>query len=511
MTISLLHYDDDPFEIEDVRRKFQSETRYTLQSAMRESEVKDILAKSERIDVALLDAHSPLDSHELAGAHIAVLVREMFPESLIIMRSGDDASQTITSCLKAGADDFLSKKLSPSELVWRIDQSLRLHGLRHGQTRHLTNPEKLSSSINFVGSTLKNIEIRLQRIIDSAVSTVFVTGESGTGKEAVVDILESLIGKQTPLVRVNCGAINPSLLESELFGHARGAFTGAFADRQGLIETADGGWLFLDEIATLTPSAQIALLRAIENQEIRRVGASKSRKIQVRFISATNEDMDELVKLGRFRNDLWQRLCDLRIQLPPLRERIEEIPSMIEHFCAVMPGGPYQVTQAAMSVLSSSSWAQGNIRQLRNTLRAMTELHINKLLTPISIPKEILFGNEPKSEPLIEGMSPKEDMDVQDLEQDSISPPPLKGEDTNISVSLTWNPLEEGRYPALCDKLLVHMIVGYADLQQRTSIRGLARLLGFPRTSLGEKLKDILRSNNDLPEKFLVIMRTLGL
>jgi DNA-binding NtrC family response regulator len=193
-----------------------------------------------------------------------------------------------------------------------------------------------------------------------------------------------------PFVTVNCAALAPTLLEAELFGAVRGAYTGAQTDRRGVFEAAHRGWLFLDEVACLTTTAQAALLRAVENQEIVRVGDTRPIKVNVRILSATNEDLGALVAAGRFRRDLWQRLCETTLILPPLSARRQEIPELIDHLARELPGGPFEVTPVAKRLLADLDWRDGNIRQLRNCLRAMTEHQTNGILCPQAIPASYL-------------------------------------------------------------------------------------------------------------------------
>ena len=242
---------------------------------------------------------------------------------------------------------------------------------------------------------MRKICQRVPQIINSAISSVYIEGESGTGKEVVADLFGSF-ARNTPFVKLNCGSIAPSLLESELFGYVKGAFTGALSNKAGIIETASGGWVFLDEVASLSKSAQVALLRVLENQEVIRLGESHSRKINVRFIAASNVCLSHLVEEGKFRNDLWQRLCETEIILKPLRERRSEIPELIEYFCKNMRGGPYQIEKTAMNVLSQMPWDDGNVRELRNCLRAMTENQNNGILSPMGIPERILIKSKLK-------------------------------------------------------------------------------------------------------------------
>jgi len=312
-------------------------------------------------------------------------------------------------------------------------------------------------------------------------STVLITGESGTGKELVARAIhESSLRKDKPLVIVNCGAIPSELLEAELFGHVKGAFTGAANDKRGLFETASGGWIFLDEIATLSPSAQVALLRVLENQEVLRVGSTRPLPITVRVISATNESIQALVKDGRFRSDLWQRLREAEVALPPLCERPDEIPPLIAHFCKAMPGGPYQVSGPALEVLCNVGWREGNVRELRNCLRAMTELHVNKLLTPLAIPER--FWDEL-------GERPAGEVEKTSRAGRVVAAKPA----SDAPLELPWDVgAETHNYDHMTDLLLVAMARRLAGERGKVSLRGLAQTIGTSRSTLSGRLKALV-------------------
>ena len=248
-----------------------------------------------------------------------------------------------------------------------------------------------------VGQTLRKITQDLRAALASGVTAIHLCGETGTGKEVVAQALASMLSPQG-LISVNCGSIQPALLASELFGHCRGAFTDAKTDKLGIIECADNGWLFLDEIASLNQEMQASLLRVLEDGGYRRVGEAKKRVVNIRVLSATNVPIQQLVVRKQFRADLWQRLRELEINLPPLRERgREEIAELVEHFMAQMraKGTPYLLADSARSVLLDYDWCKGNARELRNCLRSMTIQQVRGMLTIRSFPQwfwEELYG-----------------------------------------------------------------------------------------------------------------------
>lgn len=468
--LKVLHLDDDPFELERMQRMLsdnQLGPQWEVQGVTRLNDYFPLLEKHQP-DVVILDIH--LSNDGSSGVQLVDETRRRQPNAVVLMCSAMDDVGTIANCLSLGADDFLSKRSDRAELNLRIHQSFQLARLKRGTTENQPVREKNRREPKGAGSTFDRIARRVPRILESAVSAVHVEGESGTGKEVVADLFASHLDETTPFVKVNCGAITPTLLESELFGHVRGAFTGALTDKKGLIEAASGGWIFLDEVASLSPSAQVALLRVLENQELRRVGATATIRVQVRVLSATNEPLKDLVSQGKFRRDLWQRLCETEIALPALRDRAEEIPTLIRHFCASMPGGPYQITETALEVLSNLPWKGGNIRELRNCLRAMTELHVNKLLTPIAIPERIWKQNE-------------EAAPTPTAEPDAPIVTPIGGMVLQVPARLPIH------FDTLADQLLLELIRKLTAGPGKTSLRKLAKEIGMSRSTLSGRLK----------------------
>ncbi|MCA2960321.1 MAG: sigma 54-interacting transcriptional regulator [Silvanigrellales bacterium] len=410
--LRVLHLDDNFAEIKKVRdalRDCAVGVAFDVRSVSSRTEFEGAL-KEESPDIAIVDVRLSEESGAEGeeGLRIVERLRAQNPGVVVIMCSSLDDVGTVKKSLLAGADDFLSKSCDRAHLSLRVANAYRLATLKRGLDTSQTSQEfesptsgtpedVLSKNMPAVaGATLRAIARRIPGILRSAVTAVHVRGESGTGKEVVSDMFSAAAaaagGVRSPFVKVNCGSIAPSLLESELFGHARGAFTGASAERRGYVEEASGGWLFLDEVALLSPTAQVALLRVLENGEVTRVGETKPRKVQTRILSAANEPLDVLVAEGRFRRDLWQRLQEVVIDLPPLRERIQETPELVELFCRTMAGGPYEITQSALDILCEFPWREGNVRELRNCLRAMTSVQMEKLLTPLSIPERIWNG-----------------------------------------------------------------------------------------------------------------------
>jgi DNA-binding NtrC family response regulator len=489
--LRVIHLDDNPFELErfaSVLHQPLGGQPFVVESLDTLEKYRDRIQARPTPDIVILDIH--IEGALRGGVSLVEETRAALPNVVILMCSAMDDVATIAECLNLGADDFLSKRSDTRELSLRVQNSYKLAKLKRGIGPTETQREDRGKSRpQFVGATFERISRRLPQIIGSAISAVHVHGESGTGKEMVADLFAYSVGDTGPFVKVNCGAIAPTLLESELFGHVKGAFTGAVADKKGLIEAASGGWIFLDEVASLSSSAQVALLRVLENQELLRVGATAPRSIQVRIISATNEPLPQLVKEGRFRKDLWQRLCETEIDLAPLRERPEEIEALVHHFCKTMPGGPYQISEPALEVLSSLPWQGGNIRELRNCLRAMTELHVNKLLTPLAIPERIWRQLEEES-----GEAPTitEDSSARIAAIESTRPTPIiRGQE----IVLSFTDDETLSFDVLSDRLLLELTRKLTEKKGKLSLRQLAKAIGISRSTLSGRLKGLVHKN----------------
>jgi len=497
------HIDDDPFELERVRKALEQnamDCRYIVESFDSPQKLYERFRSRPFADVILMDIH--MGEENPTGIEVAKECRGKAPEAVILMCSSADDVTTIAESLRTGADDFISKRSDKGELSLRITNSYHLAKLKQGGPDRMDPEASASRRVlpkKFAGATAERIASRVPLLINSAVTAVFVRGESGTGKEVVADLFQQALPPSAPFIRVNCGAIAPTLLESELFGHVKGAFTGAVTDKKGLMEAANGGWIFLDEVATLSLPAQVALLRVLENQEVTRVGSTKSSPINVRVISATNEPIEDLIKQNRFRKDLWQRLCEAEVFLPALRDRPDEIPAMIDQFCKTMSGGPYQASGPVIEVFQRYPWKDGNVRELRNCLRAMTELHVNGLLTPLAIPERIWeqLGDQdadqgavpthesPNPDPPIGRPAPNREASA------GAGRSPGKGSNSELLVS--FDPTRPQNFDDLADSLLLAVTKKMAESGGRLSLRGLAKAIGMSRSTLSGRLKAIVQ------------------
>jgi two-component system response regulator AtoC len=305
--------------------------------------------------------------------------------STIIMMSAYGTLDTAIECMKLGAYDYISKPFKADEILLVLRKAEERERLKAENLRLKEEINREYSFANIVSKNPRMLEIfTLIRKVCDYKTTVLVLGESGVGKELIARAVHyNGNRREAPFVAVNCGAIPESLLESELFGHVKGAFTDAYAEKVGLFEQADGGTLFLDEIGEMPLSLQVKLLRVLEDELIRRVGASVSKKVDVRLVSATSKNLDQEVAKGRFREDLYFRLNVFSIKLPPLRERPEDIPLLTAHFLAKhgeKMGKPSAAfTPAALTALLNYPWP-GNVRELENCIERALVLSDGNIL-----------------------------------------------------------------------------------------------------------------------------------
>ncbi len=320
------------------------------------------------------------------------LLREAKPLGVdTILLSGFGTLETALEAVKEGAFDFLSKPWNNEELKALVSRALARRQSGRPGAEEAASP-KVKRSL-MIGSSPKMMAVyKTIASLQSSLATVLVTGESGTGKELVARSIHlSSDRKDRPFVAVNCGALTESLLESELFGHVKGSFTGAIGEKPGLFEEASGGTIFLDEIGETSPNFQVRLLRVLQEQEIRRVGGTRTIKVDVRVIAATNRDLQQMVKAGTFREDLYYRLSVVEIEVPPLRERQEDVPLLLDHFLGEISRKDhrtYVLHPEARHVLERYSWP-GNVRELMNAVENLTQLSRGREITVDDLPRKI--------------------------------------------------------------------------------------------------------------------------
>ena len=371
---------DDEEGIRESLSDILSDEGYRTALAESAEEGLRLLEDEETPDLVFLDVWLPgMDGIEALGK-----IKALKPDLPVILISGHGNIEIAVKATKLGAHDFIEKPLSLERVVLAAKHAMALRSL---ERENITLKETLSRGMKLIGESAPMRAIRQQ--IELAVrgsSRVLITGESGTGKEIVARMLHSLSPRATgPFIEVNCAAIPEELIESELFGHEKGSFTGAFEKKKGKFELADGGTLFLDEIGDMSFQTQAKLLRVLETQEFQRVGGSKNIKVDVRVLSATNKDLTDLIRKGRFREDLYYRLNVLEIHLPPLRERKEDIPALVEHFLDLIATEYGQarkkVADGLIAALKVQEWP-GNIRELKNAIERLTIMTRTELLSP---------------------------------------------------------------------------------------------------------------------------------
>jgi two-component system, NtrC family, nitrogen regulation response regulator NtrX len=325
----------------------------------------------EKFDVIIMDIKMP----KMDGIEALERIQILSPETPVIMVSGHGTIDTAVEAVKKGAFDFISKPPDLNRMLITVRNAIERADLVN-TTQILRKQVKSGKGVNMIGESAPILEIKrmLERVAPTE-SRVLITGQNGTGKELVARwIHEKSNRAEGPIVEVNCAAIPAELIESELFGHKKGAFTGAIADRPGKFEQANGGTLFLDEIGDMSLDAQAKVLRALQESRVTRVGDSKEIKVDVRVLAATNKDLRKEIDAGRFREDLYHRLAVIVVKVPALNDRREDIPLLIEHFNRRIADDyghpPKSISPEAIKALQDYNWT-GNIRELANVIERL--------------------------------------------------------------------------------------------------------------------------------------------
>jgi two-component system response regulator PilR (NtrC family) len=364
-----------------------------------------------RVETAatLADAHAALQKREPdlvlcdlmlpdgSGLDLLRDVKAQNPSIPVVMITAHTSTKSAVDALKAGAHDYIAKPFDIDELKIIVGKAVERKELEDENLHLRTALEERHTFANIIGKSAKMQEIFgiVQRIAHTT-STVLISGESGTGKELIARAIHYNSGRRGKFVGINCGAMPETLLESELFGHERGAFTGAIREKRGLFHEAERGTIFLDEIGETTPSVQIKLLRVLQDRIVRRVGSNVETQVDVRVIAATNRDLNESIRNGSFREDLFYRINVIPITLPPLRQRKEDIPLLVDHFIAKFSrqlGVPQKrISADAMRLIEKYHWP-GNVRELENVIERMIALEPSDVLTTKSLPEQVLLGS----------------------------------------------------------------------------------------------------------------------
>ncbi|HEY8848551.1 MAG TPA: sigma-54 dependent transcriptional regulator [Thermoanaerobaculia bacterium] len=343
-------------------------------------------------DLILCDLMLPDGS----GLELLREVKTQTPSVAVIMITAHTSTKSAIEALKAGAFDYIAKPFDIDELKIIVRNAVERKELEDENIHLRSALEERFTFANIIGRSPRMQEIFsiVQRIAPTT-STVLISGESGTGKELIARAIHYNSGRRGKFVSINCGALPENLLESELFGHERGAFTGAIREKRGLFAEADRGTIFLDEIGETSTGMQIKLLRVLQDRVVRRVGSNTETQVEVRVIAATNRDLSESIKAGTFREDLFYRINVIPIALPALRQRKEDIPLLAEHFiakfCSNLDVPQKNISADAMRSLEKYAWP-GNVRELENAIERMIALERSEVLTTKSLPEAILLG-----------------------------------------------------------------------------------------------------------------------
>ena len=436
--------------------------------------------ESEKPDIVLLDVLLP----GMSGLDALKQIKVLRPDVIIVVMTAFDDVETTIQAMKLEAFDFLPKPIDLDKVKGILDRASQMQVVR-GELPSV-EAERSTSSLGtrLIGKSPQMQEIyKLIGIMATNTFTVLIEGENGTGKELVAQAIHANSPrKDKPFVAINCGAIPDELLESELFGYEAGAFTGASAKgKPGRFELADGGTLFLDEVGNMSPALQVKLQRVLQEQEVERVGGTRIIKVDVRVIAVTNQDLAEAVRLGNFREDLYYRFKRISIHLPPLRERAEDIPLLVDHFLQLISaelGKPVRgVSSRCMESMQKYDWP-GNVRELENALRSAAVLSRSDVILPEHLPSEILNykGRTQSSQSRLEtALASTLRAVVKDAvahDQDSLY-------DEVIDA---------------VDDALIRLVLEEVDANQTRS----AKLLGISRTTLLQKIKKLGIERNDV-------------
>ncbi len=390
---------DDEMDALDLMEELFLKHGYETFTARNGIEALNMINEREP-DILVSDMVMP----EMDGIKLLDVVSKKHPEISVIMITAHGTIETAVETMKKGAKDYILKPLRLDEILGKVETISQLKSLMK-ENQYLR--EKLSQKYNFnniIGKNSQMLELfDLIKDIAKTNSTVLITGESGTGKELIANALHFNSDRiKKPLVKVNCGVLAENLLESELFGHMKGSFTGAIRDKLGRFEIAHGGTIFLDEIGDITPNMQLKLLRVLQEGEFERVGGTETIKVDVRIIAATNRNLNEMMRKGEYRQDLYFRLNVIPLEVPTLRERKDDIPLLISHFLEKFQKQFNKkievIEDEAMRYLQNYSWP-GNIRELENLVERAIVLNKTGRLTPKDFPNYVV---KPEGDMLIE-------------------------------------------------------------------------------------------------------------
>ena len=382
----ILVVDDEQSMLEFLEYVLKKEG-YDVISVQESPKALELLSEKPGFDLVISDLRMP----DLDGLGLLKVSREIDPDVPFIFMTAYASSDTAIEALKLGAFDYITKPFQVEELTNLIKNALLARNLRN-QVRVLER-QRIEED-EMIGTSPAMLEIyKLIGTIAPTDTTILITGESGTGKELVARAIhQASMGPEHPFVSINCGAFPETLLESELFGYMKGAFTGAVSEKKGLLEVAVGGTLFLDEVGEMPPSMQVKILRALQEKKIRRIGGTKEINIEARLIAATNQDLERAVEEGAFREDLYYRLAVIPIHLPPLRDRKPDIVPLVRHFIQKynerLSRNIRGMTEEGLSCLEEYSWP-GNVRELENVIERAITLESGEFIQKARLPERV--------------------------------------------------------------------------------------------------------------------------
>jgi DNA-binding NtrC family response regulator len=393
--IHILIVDDEPLIRESLYEILRIEG-YQVQMAASGEEALELLTKDNAIDIVVTDLKLP----KMSGIDVMVSTKNLYPETEFILITGYGSIETAVEAMKKGAYDYIMKPINDNEIKIIISKIIEKKSIlqENEELKKIIAKERRDSYGSMIGYSEKMQNV--YHIIDSVASTnatILITGESGTGKGLIAKAIHEFDKNRQdkPFVEISCGALSETLLESELFGHVKGAFTGAIKDKEGRFEYANGGTLFLDEIDAFSPSLQVKLLRVLQDGIFERVGDNVTRKTNARIVVATNQSLLDLVQNGDFREDLYYRVNVISIQTPPLRDRIEDIESLVEHFIQkyneINNKHIKKVSSKTLKLFKSYAWP-GNVRELENAIEGAVIMAKSDCIQEFDIPSYTKFS-----------------------------------------------------------------------------------------------------------------------
>ncbi|MCX6564716.1 MAG: sigma-54 dependent transcriptional regulator [Candidatus Aminicenantes bacterium] len=401
----LIHIIDDEPVIHDILTQLLTSEGYDVEISASGEEALEKYA-SQRFDLVLLDLLMP----GMDGIEVLRAIKRIQPQAVVVIITAYASVESAIEAMKIGAFDYVQKPFKHEELLLIVARALEHKNLREENLRLRDELKRKFSFGNIIGKS--QVMINVFDLVKAAAptrSTILVQGESGTGKELVARAIHENSNRAGfPFIVVNSGSLPPDLLESHLFGHVKGAFTGAVSEKQGLFEAADKGTIFFDEISSIGLETQAKLLRVMQDREFMRLGGIKTLRVDVRIIAATNTDLEELIRQKAFRKDLYYRLNVIKIELPPLRERKEDIPLLVKHFLAIYAKENEKeidgVSEDVLEILEKNAWP-GNVRELENLIERAVVFAKSRTITRDNLPEILLSPAKKEGDIAGEGLN----------------------------------------------------------------------------------------------------------